>query len=104
MKLSDINQNGQAIQYLNQANQSNQLDKTKIPQEVKNQQSSEDKVDISIESKDMQKINDVLKVTPEMRSERIADLKNLVDNNQYQIKSEAVADKMIREFLLEMNK
>ncbi len=104
MKISDVNQNGQAVQYINQANQSNQLDKTKLPREVNNQVLSEDKVDLSAESKDIQKINDALKSTPDIRSDRTAALKYLVENDQYQIKSEAVADKMIREFLLEMNK
>ena len=56
---------------------------TAASQEVKNQESLVDKVELSTQSKEIKKINDVLEMTPEVRADRVAELKKLVQEGRY---------------------
>jgi flagellar biosynthesis anti-sigma factor FlgM len=104
MKISSINQDKQAIQYIQQGQKISQVDKNSSAQDGQKIFGGPDKVDLSAESKEMKKIYDVLASTPEVRAERVAELKKLVDADQYQVKSEDLADKMVKDFILELNK
>ena len=104
MKISDPNTEGQTIQYINQIAKTNPPEKNQIPREVKNKPSSEDKVDLSPESREMKRIYDILEATPDVRAERVGALKKAVEANQYQVRSDSLADKMIKDSLLELNK
>ena len=99
MKIPDIHQDGNMIQYIQQNGKHPALEKNQPPQTV----NAEVKVDLSAESKEMKKIHDVLAATPEVRTERVEALKKLVESGQYDVKSEAIADKMVNEFLWDMN-
>ena len=102
MKISDLNQNGNAIQYIQQNGKTNPVEKNHLPKEVQDSFSPRDKVDLSAESKEMKKIHDVLAITPDVRTERVAEIKKLIETGKYEVKSEAIADKMIKEFLQEL--
>jgi flagellar biosynthesis anti-sigma factor FlgM len=104
MKISNINQDKQAIQYIQQGQKTSQVDKNQAAQDGQKIFNGPDKVDLSAESKEMKKIYDVLATTPETRPERVAELKKLVETDQYQVKSEDIADKMVKDFILELNK
>ena len=104
MKISSINQDNQAIQYIQQGQKTPQVDRNASAQDGPKIFTGPDKVDLSAESKEMKKIYDVLATTPETRPERVAELKKLVETGQYQVKSEDVADKMVKDFILELNK
>jgi negative regulator of flagellin synthesis FlgM len=101
MKISDLSQESNTIQYVNQANPQ---DKQPLSQEVKNQESLVDKVEISTQYKEIKKINDVLEMTPEVRGDRVAELKKLVQDGRYQVDNEALAGKMIDQSIIDLIK
>ena len=101
MKISDFSQGSNKIQYVNQ---SNSPEKQPPAQEVKNQEAFVDKVELSAQSKEIKKINDVLEMTPDVRAERIAELKKLVQEGQYQVDSEKIAEKMLAESIFDFTK
>ena len=101
MKITDLNQGSNTIQYVNQANPP---DKQSPLQEVKNQESLVDKVEISAQSKEIKKINDVLEMTPDVRAEKVAALKELVQKGQYKVDSQGLAGKMIDQSIIDLIK
>ena len=103
MKISDISQDGNVIQYVQQNGKTTALGKNQISPAEQNQSPAEDKVDLSAESKEMNKIHDVLAATPDVRTEQVDALKKSIESGQYDVKSDALATKMIKEFLTETN-
>jgi len=101
MKITELNQGSNTIQYVNQANSP---EKQAVSQEVQNKESLVDKVELSAESKELKKINDVLEMTPDVRAERVAELKKLVDEGRYQVDSEGVAEKMLNQSIIDLVK
>jgi len=61
--------------------------------------SSSEKVELSSRAKDLQKVSEILKKTPDVREEKVSELKAKVANGTYQVKSKDVADKMVNEHL-----
>jgi negative regulator of flagellin synthesis FlgM len=104
MKISDIHQQANTAQYVNQANSSNSPDKPQPPKEAEDKSSSQDKVELSVQSKEMQKVYEVLQTTPDVRDEKVSALKESIQQGQYQIDGEALAGKMIRESILDLVK
>ena len=104
--IHDIHQQANAAQYVNQPNSSNSPDKPQPspPKELEDKSSSQDKVELSVQSKEMQKVYDVLQTTPDVRDERVSALKQSIQQGQYQVDGEAIADKMIRESILDLIK
>jgi negative regulator of flagellin synthesis FlgM len=103
MKISDF-KNDQVVQYLNQASKANLVDTPPISREAKTSSVPADKVEISSQSRDLKKIHDILAETPDVRSERVAALKKAVEAGQYQVSAENIAQKMIRDIIVESNK
>lgn len=101
MKITDINPD---TQYIQQNGKTTALDKNQDSPAEKNEFSAEDKVDLSAESKEMKKIHDILATTPDVRTEKMSELKKLVESGQYEVKSETVVDKMIKDSIWEMNR
>jgi negative regulator of flagellin synthesis FlgM len=52
----------------------------------------------------MKKIHEILATTPEVRTEKVAALKEAVADGTYKVKAEDIADKMIQEMILEFNR
>jgi negative regulator of flagellin synthesis FlgM len=104
MKISDIHQQANTAQYVNQANSPNSPDKPQPSKEAEDKSSSQDKVELSVQSKEMQKVYEVLQTTPDVRDEKVSALKESIQQGQYQVDGEAVADKMIRESILDLIK
>ncbi len=52
----------------------------------------------------MERIFSRLKITPDMRADRVAALKRLIEAGKYHVSSEDLAEKMIIESLLELKK
>jgi negative regulator of flagellin synthesis FlgM len=103
MKVTDTKSAPGSVEYVQQTQQLNQPDKARKITEGKPSQ-TEDRVDLSQEAKEMKKIHDVLTNTPDIRSEKVEPLAKQVQENRYSVDSQAVADKMTRETLLEFNK
>ena len=101
MKVSDLHQQANSMQYVNQVNS---VDKKEAPQEPDEKSSSTDKVELSAQSKEMQKIYDMVQLAPDVRAEKVASIKKSIQDGSYKVDSEAVADKMIKDSILELVK
>ena len=104
MKIPEIKPQGDTAQYIEQAQKSKQPEKNQVPQsqEIKNPQT--DRVDLSDQSKEMKKIYVVQQMAPDIRTERVNEVKKLIEQDRYQVDSQAVAEKMIRESIFELNR
>jgi flagellar biosynthesis anti-sigma factor FlgM len=104
MKISEIKPQAETTQYIEQAQKSKQPEKnqTAQSQEVHSQQT--DRVDLSDQSKEMKKIYTAQQMAPDIRTDRVNEVKKLIEENRYQVDSKTVAEKMIRESLFELNK
>lgn len=103
MKIPEIPPDTAMVSYVQQSGKTATVQKPQVPLGGGNQVPTEDKVDLSPESKEMKRIHDILAATPDIRSDRVDFLKKLVESGQYEIKSDEVASKMIKDFLAEMN-
>ena len=101
MKISEIKQQTDTTQYVDQAEKSKQAEKNQTAQ-VQNQQT--DRVDLSDQSKEMKKIYTAQQMAPDIRTDRVNEVKKLIEENRYQVDSKTVAEKMIRESIFELNK
>lgn len=104
MKIPNSHQDPNLIQYIQQNGKVGQAERNSATPPVQNQVSPQDKVDLSSQSKEMNKISEALAAAPDVRAEKVESLKNQVESGQYQVNSDAVAEKMIKEFLFDFNR
>jgi negative regulator of flagellin synthesis FlgM len=104
MKVSDINQKNNLLQKVVQAHSTHSAEKNLKPGESEGKTASGDKVEFSARSREMQKIHEVLRTVPEVRSEKVAKLKKQIEDGQYRVDSDAIAEKIIKESLLDLIK
>lgn len=64
--------------------------------------SSQDKVVLSGKSKEAVRASEVLASTPPTRQEKIDEIKQRIENNEYHVPSSEVAGRMIVDFLRDM--
>ena len=62
---------------------------------------SEEKVSISQKAGDIHRIRAIVQKTPDVRADKVALLKKKIADGDYAVNGGDVADKMLREFLLE---
>ena len=68
-----------------------------------NEQSKENAiVDLSQNSKEVQKIKEVVESSPDLREEKVSELKDRIESGRYNIDNERVADKLVNAFLEEI--
>ena len=101
MKVADPSQNSDHIQCLNEADSQNE---SSVPREMEDKEVLVDKLQISAPPKETKKINDVLQTVPDVRVDRIAELKILVQEDRYQVDCEALAEKMIDQMIIDLIK
>ena len=58
-----------------------------------------DSVSLSSGSRDVQKIKEILLETPDIRTEKVAELKARIESGEYQVDSRQLADKMLADLL-----
>jgi flagellar biosynthesis anti-sigma factor FlgM len=104
MKIPEINPQGDTTQYIEQAQKSKQPEKNQIPQPQEVQSPQTDRVDLSDQSKEMKKIYNVQQMAPDIRMDRVNEVKKLIEENRYQVDSKTVAEKMIRDSIFELTK
>ena len=61
-----------------------------------------ERVDLSSKAKDIQKIKQVLEQIPEIREEKVQELKRQIESGSYAINSGRIADKMLGESLIDI--
>ena len=66
------------------------------------QAASTDRVEISGRSKEMAKAAEALDSTPEVRQNKVDEIKNRIESDEYQVDADKVAQKMIVDFLGEI--
>ena len=104
MKIYDIKPQGDTTQFIEQAQKSKQPEKNQIAQSQKAQSPQTDRVDLSDQSKEMKKIYAAQQMAPDIRTDRVNEVKKLIEENRYQVDSKTVAEKMIRESIFELNR
>ena len=75
-----------------------------VPLEVKNpgqDQRGEERVSISEKASDIKKIREIVQKTPDVRADKVALLKKKIADGDYAVNGKDIADKILREFLLE---
>ncbi len=58
-----------------------------------------DSVSLSSGSRDVQKVKDILQETPDVRMEKVAELKARIESGNYNVDSRQLADKMLADLL-----
>ena len=77
---------------------------TPMTKERKEKTCCQDKKIPSVPPQDMERIYYILKITPEVRVGRVATLKKLIEAGKYHVPNDVLAEKMIKESLLELKK
>jgi flagellar biosynthesis anti-sigma factor FlgM len=103
MKVSNLNAENQTIQFVNHAGKGGPSEQKIGGQEGSRATGGVDKVEISPQSRDLKKVQDVLAITPDVRTEKVAALKKAIAEGTYRVKAEDIADKMLKQIILEMN-
>ncbi|MCK9273913.1 MAG: flagellar biosynthesis anti-sigma factor FlgM [Syntrophales bacterium] len=62
----------------------------------------EEKVSLSAKAKDINKVKEAIAELPDMREEKVMELKRRIDEGSYRVEGEKVADKLIEESLLDI--
>ncbi|MEN6374019.1 MAG: flagellar biosynthesis anti-sigma factor FlgM [Smithella sp.] len=63
---------------------------------------TEEKVDLSTQAKDIQLAKNVLNQVPDIREEKIQEIKKQVDNGEYNVSGEKIAEKMVGESIVDL--
>lgn len=104
MKITDINTKENVAQYVqnNQATQvAQQAEREK--QAASEQSQAADKVEFSAASRDIQKIQEVLKNTPDVRAEKVQELKSKIESGQYRVDAREIANKMVSSLIQDLS-
>lgn len=102
MKIGDVkdtaSQMVQQYQQYNGANQANQANDKPATAAV----APEEKVDLSTRSKDLLQIKNAVAQLPEIREEKIQELKTQIEKGTYNINGGKIAGKMVGESLIDI--
>ena len=104
MKIQDVNNDGQSIRQITQGLKPPQSEKNPPASSVSSPDAGSDRVELSPQSRDMKKIHEILATTPEVRTEKVAELKKAIEDGTYRVKTEDIADKMVQEMVFEFNR
>ncbi|NOX34845.1 MAG: flagellar biosynthesis anti-sigma factor FlgM [Deltaproteobacteria bacterium] len=83
--------------YINQtyASQANNVASQNLKHGKNSDETLSDSISFSGRTKDLQKISKAMETEPQDREKLVADIKQKVETNQYNINAETVADKMV---------
>jgi len=102
MKIQDIAQKAQILQYVNQQTKLNTTDQSTVSPETKVPTQVGDRVDLSPSSRMIKRIEEVALSAPDIRADKVAALRKQVESGKYQVNSEDLAGKMLKEFIVEL--
>jgi flagellar biosynthesis anti-sigma factor FlgM len=104
MKINEITSQTETTSYVEQAQKPKQTKKNQATRSSEAGKQQTDKVDLSDQSKEMKKIYTAQQMAPDIRTEKVDQVKQLVDQNRYQVDSKSVAEKMIQDSIFELNR
>ena len=100
MKISDDKPTQDLTNYIKKT-----LDQRKIihleANNLKKEKIAEEKVEISRKANDLNRIREIIRKTPDIREGKIAILREKITSGSYNVSGQEIADKMLREHLLE---
>jgi len=100
MKISDDKSTQDLTNYIRKT-----LDQRKVihleANNFKNKSISEERVELSRKASDINRIKEIVRKTPDIRGERVALLREKIASGNYNVSGLEIADKMLREHLLE---
>jgi len=99
MKISETR--NQATEVVQQY-KANEKAATAHGKQVSGNAAPEEKVSLSDRAKDIQQAKKTIDQLPDVREEKVKELKNAIDTGTYRVEGEKVADKMIGESLLDI--
>ena len=67
----------------------------------KNKSISEERVELSRKASDLNRIKEIVRKTPDIRGEKVAFFREKIASGSYHVSGQEIADKMLREHLLE---
>lgn len=85
----------QKIQRLDQAKHSDRAEKNG------GVQPEPDRLELSIQSREISQLDEMIRSTPDVREERIAEVRQAIENGTYNVKAEKIAEKIIGGNLLD---
>ena len=100
MKISDENHIIDMKAYIQKIN-ANEKGELKAQNRTAQAPSEEEKVEISSKARDIQKVKNILDDLPDVRMEKVDKIKRSLENGTYNVQGEKVAQKMVRESLLD---
>ncbi len=83
--------------YVNNIDEKQKAEKT--AEKAENNAAKTDTVNISDAAKEIQEVRKQLDAIPDVRTEKVEQLKTQIEDGTYEVKSEEIADKMLREAL-----
>ena len=96
MKITETNVNFGRQAYVREADNSGQAQElTKNRQADAKTNIPEDKVSLSVNAKDVKIARDAVAAAPDVRQDKIQEIKPSVDNGTYQVQPEKIAEKMV---------
>ena len=64
--------------------------------------SATESVNLSHTARDIQKIREIIEATPEIRTDKVGQLKREIEAGSYSVKADKVAERMLRESLIDI--
>lgn len=99
MKISNGTSNYINQAYINPANAASQNLKSEKTAEETAKETPTDRIDFSGLTRDLQKISAAMETDPADREKYVADIKQKVETNQYDVNAETVAEKLVGSFM-----
>ena len=85
--------------YIKRAQESDTVDQSL--QQGQEKASATEKVKLSHMARDIQKIREIVEATPEIRTDKVGQLKREIEAGSYSVNADKVAEKMLRESLID---
>ena len=82
--------------------QKNELAKNEADKQIGASSAVTEKVNLSTRAKDIQQIRQILDQTPDIREDKVLELKRQIDSDNYRINVEKIAEKMVGESLIDL--
>jgi negative regulator of flagellin synthesis FlgM len=99
MKISKIDD--AAVQALQQYQKIDKVQNESNPK-VDGSAAPEEKVNLSTKARDIQQLKDAVSQLPDVREDKVRELKDQVDRGAYDVNGQKIAEKMVSESLLDI--
>jgi negative regulator of flagellin synthesis FlgM len=82
--------------------QKNEITKNEADKQIGASPAAIEKVNLSTRAKDIQQIRQILDQTPDIREDKVLELKRQIDSENYRIDAEKIAEKMVGESIIDL--